>query len=47
MKSRVRIGAKGVSDEKLQEIVKWNEKHSWVGNAICRSVPLETEVEIV
>jgi uncharacterized OsmC-like protein len=47
MKSRVRIGAEGVPEEKLHDIVKWNEKHSWVGNAICRSVPLETEVEIV
>jgi uncharacterized OsmC-like protein len=47
MKTHVRIGAEGVSEEKLHEIVKWNEKHSWVGNAICRSVPLETEVEIV
>ena len=47
MRTRVRMGAKGVSKEELHEIVKWNEKHSWVGNAICRSVPLETEIEIV
>jgi uncharacterized OsmC-like protein len=47
MRTRVRIGAEGVPEEKLHEIVKWNEKHSWVGNAICRAVPLETEVEIV
>jgi uncharacterized OsmC-like protein len=47
MSIRVRIGAKGVPKEKLQEIVKWNEKYSYVGNAICRSVPLKTEVEIV
>ena len=47
MKTRVRIGAEGVPDEKLHEIVQWNEKHSYVGNAICRSVPLKTEVEIV
>jgi len=47
MKTRVHIGAEGVSAEKLHEIVKWNEKHSWVGNAICRSVPLKTEIEIV
>ena len=47
MKTRVRIGAEGVAEEKLYEIVKWNDKHSWVGNAICRSVPLETEVKIV
>jgi uncharacterized OsmC-like protein len=47
MSSRVRIGADGVPEEKLHEIVKWNEKYSWVGNAICRSVPLRTEVEIV
>jgi len=47
MSSRVRIGADGVPEEKLHEIVKWNEKYSWVGNAICRSVPLKTEIEIV
>ena len=47
MRTRVRIGAKGVPEEKLHEIVKWSEKYSWVGNAICRSVPLETEIEIV
>ena len=47
MRTRVRIGAEGVPVKKLREIVKWNEKHSWVGNAICRAVPLETEVEIV
>ena len=47
MKTRVRIGAEGVPEEKLHEIVQWNEKHSYVGNAICRSVPLKTEVEIV
>ena len=47
MKTRVRIGATGVPEEKLHEIVNWTDKHSWCGNAICRSVPLETEVEIV
>jgi uncharacterized OsmC-like protein len=47
MRTRVRIGAEGVSEEKLHEIVKWNEKHSWCGNAICRSVPLDTEIEII
>ena len=47
MRTRVRIGAEGVSEEKLHEIVKWNEKHSWCGSAICRSVPLETEIEIL
>lgn len=44
---RVRIGAEGVPEEKLHELIKWIEKYSWVGNAICRSVPLKTEVEIV
>ena len=47
MRTRVRIGAEGVPEEKLHEIIKWSDKHSWVGNAICRSVPLKTEVEIV
>ena len=47
MKTRVRIGAEGVPEEKLHEIVNWAKKYSWFGNAICRSVPLETELEIV
>ena len=47
MRTHVRIGAKDVPEEKLHEIVKWNDKYSWVGNAICRAVPLKTEVEIV
>ena len=47
MKTRVRIGATGVPEEKLHEIVNWTDKLSWCGNAIYRSVPLETEVEIV
>ena len=44
---RVRIGAEGVREEKLHELVKWIDKCSWVGNATCRSVPLKTEIEIV
>jgi uncharacterized OsmC-like protein len=47
IKASVRIGAKGVAEKKLLEIVEWNDKYSWVGNAICRPVPIKTEVEIV
>ena len=47
IKCRVRIGTKGVPEEKLLEIVKWSEDHSWVGNAICQAVPNKLEVEIV
>jgi len=47
IKTHVRIGGKGVPEEKLLEIVNWSEKHSWVGNAICRAVPSKSEVEIV
>jgi uncharacterized OsmC-like protein len=47
MNTHIRIGAEGISEEKLHEIVKWCDKFSWVGNAICRSVPLKTKVEIV
>jgi len=47
MRTRVRIGAAGVPEEKLREIIEWSDRHLWVGNAICRSVPLDTEVEIV
>jgi uncharacterized OsmC-like protein len=46
MRTRVRIGAVGVTNEKLHEIVKWAGDHASVANAICRSVPIKTEVEI-
>jgi uncharacterized OsmC-like protein len=45
--TKVKIGAKDVSEDKLREIVQWAEKHSPVGDVISRAVPLEVNVEIV
>jgi len=47
MKISVRIGAEGVSEEKLREIVAWAEKHSPVGEALTRVMPTDTIVEII
>jgi uncharacterized OsmC-like protein len=47
MRTRIRIGAAGVSEQKLREIVRWAEAHSPVADAICRAVPATTEVETV
>ena len=47
VKANVLIGAKGVEEEKLRDLVKQVYKYSWVGNAVLRSVPIKTEVEIV
>ena len=47
VKTSVLIGAKGVEEEKLRDLVKQVYQYSWVGNAVRRSVPIETEVEIV
>jgi uncharacterized OsmC-like protein len=41
------IGAKGVEEEKLRDLVDQVYQYSWVGNAVRRSVPIKTEVEIV
>ena len=47
VKTSVLIGAKGVEEEKLRDLVNQVNKYSWVGNAVRRSVPIKTEVEIV
>jgi len=47
VKASVLIGAKGVEEDKLRDLVKQVYKYSWVGNAVLRSVPIKTEVEIV
>ena len=47
VKASVIIGAKGVEEEKLRDLVKQVYKYSWVGNSVRRSVPITTEVEIV
>jgi len=43
----VKLGADGVSKEQLHEIVAWTERHSPVGDAIIRAVPLKVSVEVV
>lgn len=47
MKVSIRIGAEGVSLEKLREIVAWAEKHSPVGEPLGRVMPTEYILEIV
>lgn len=46
MRTRVRIGANGVTPERLREIVTWAEAHSPVGDVVRRAVASKTEVEI-
>ena len=47
MKVSIRIGADGVSPEKLHEIIQWAEKHSPVGEPLTRVMPNEYLVEVV
>jgi uncharacterized OsmC-like protein len=47
VKAIVLIGANGVEEEKLRGLVDQVYQYSWVGNAVRRSVPIKTEVEIV
>lgn len=47
MKISIRIGAEGISAEKLHEIVAWAEKHSPVGDSLTRAMPTEYAVEVV
>ncbi len=41
---RVRIAADGTEPDRLREIVDWADRHSPVGDALRRSVPVEIEV---
>lgn len=43
----VKLRGKDVTKEQLQELVMWTEKHSPVGDAISRAVPLKVSVEVV
>lgn len=47
MKIGVRIGATGVTAEKLHEIVDWAEKHSPVGEPLTRVMPVDYLVSVV
>jgi uncharacterized OsmC-like protein len=44
VRARVVIAAAGVPAAELREIVEWAERHSPVGDALRRAVPLEVEV---
>jgi uncharacterized OsmC-like protein len=43
----VRLGAEGVSRERLLELVAWAERHSPVGDEVRRAIPTSVEVEVV
>jgi len=47
IKVSIRIGANGVSEEKLHEIIAWAEKHSPVGEPLNRVMPVVFAVEVV
>ena len=42
----VRLGATGVDEAVLADLVDWSSRHSPVGDAIARAVPLEVSVDI-
>ena len=46
MRIHVRIGANGVTPERLRDIVEWAEAHSPVGDAVRRAVLSKKEIEI-
>ena len=43
----VKLGGEGVSKEQLHQLVEWAERHSPIGDAISRAVPLKVSVEVV
>jgi uncharacterized OsmC-like protein len=45
-RTQVRIGAEGVSPDRLREIVEWAERHSPVSDALRRAVPTTVDIEI-
>jgi uncharacterized OsmC-like protein len=47
VKVSIRIGADGVSEEKLHEMIEWAEYHSPVGEPLNRVMPVEYAVELV
>ncbi len=46
-RTKVKIGAEGISAEVLHDIVAYAEAHSPIGDVITRAVPAETHIEIV
>jgi uncharacterized OsmC-like protein len=41
---RVRIAAHATDEQRLREVVEWADRHSPVGDALRRAVPIELEV---
>lgn len=46
MRTRIRIAAEGVEEDRLREIIEWADRHSPVADAIRRAVPMTAEVEV-
>jgi len=44
--ARIEVSARGVSPEKLREIVRWAEAHSPVADALTRPVPHRLEIDV-
>lgn len=44
---RITVGASGVTEDRLREIVEWAREHSPVDDAMGRAVPLTVEIQIV
>ncbi len=47
IRTNYRIGAEGISEHRLKELVEWAEAHSPVGDAFRRPLDYETDIEIV
>ena len=43
---RVRVGAPGVSEQRLRDIVAWAREHSPVDDALGRQVPVDVDVTV-
>ena len=47
LRTTVRLSADGVPSERLKAVVDWADEHSPVGDAFCRTIENEIDVEIV
>jgi uncharacterized OsmC-like protein len=43
----VKLGGQDVTKQQLEELVAWTERHSPVGDALSRAVPVEVSVDVV
>jgi hypothetical protein len=41
---RVELAADGVDEQRLDELVRWADSHSPVGDCVRRAVPVELEI---